>query len=304
MARTVAHIVKRILSKSQLWFLLICLFTFAVFYYAEVFSMVESWFIDIEEKIILGHDNLDRPIYFERGRQDIFPEFHSPCCCTDSYCNKIDKGRYATLATLRTDSYVPFLKVFACNLRKSNPNLPLIIATVKGDLTDQSEATIRSMRDVTLVYWEELRFENYKSSRFALNWVKIRAWEMVEYDALLVVDVDAVIVGNVMPLFSLPTHFATVLDEDKDVPIYSPLGRMQGGVMMLRPCRGIAYHMMKILRDYPVSTSVCTVLLCMYGTVRYCTCLVLLCAVLLVFDVIYPTSICIVFLFVAHNVVL
>ena len=52
-------------------------------------------------------------------------------------------------------------------------------------------------------------------ARYALNWVKLRAWELEGWDALLMLDADTTVVSDIRSLFTLPTDFAVVLDEDK-----------------------------------------------------------------------------------------
>ena len=44
--------------------------------------------------------------------------------------------------------------------------------------------------------------------RYHLNWVKLRVWEWEEYNALILLDVHAVVRGSLAHLFSLPTNFA------------------------------------------------------------------------------------------------
>ena len=48
--------------------------------------------------------------------------------------------------------------------------------------------------------------------RFDLNWIKLRAWELPGWDALLWLDSDTAVAGDVAPVFALPTHFAGTLD--------------------------------------------------------------------------------------------
>lgn len=106
--------------------------------------------------------------------------------------------------------------------------------------------------------------------RFALNWIKLRAWTLEEFDAVLMVDSDVTVVGNVTPAFSLPTPFAAVAEQDKGVISYwcvldglcwstpkvlprcnnrySSLGRIQGGVLMLRPCKAVFDHMVSLVQ--------------------------------------------------------
>ena len=45
--------------------------------------------------------------------------------------------------------------------------------------------------------------------------MKLRAWGLTDWDALLMLDADTSAVGDVRGLFALPTDLAVVLDEDK-----------------------------------------------------------------------------------------
>lgn len=57
-------------------------------------------------------------------------------------------------------------------------------------------------------------------TRFELNWVKLRAWTLEEFDAVLLLDSDVTVVGNVTPVFTLPTAFAAVGEQDQGVISY------------------------------------------------------------------------------------
>jgi hypothetical protein len=180
-------------------------------------------------------------------RHEIYP---SPKCCRALECLKEDKGRHAVLTTLRTDSYFPYLKRFACSVRKSNPNVEMIVASVRGDLSKPVIDAINSLGfNITLIYWDEFRLANSLKARYSYNWVKVRAWDMMNYDAIIMLDSDMIVVDDITHLFTLPTHFAAVLDEDKEGSIYSSLGTMQGGMVFLRPCRGITAHMINLLTN-------------------------------------------------------
>lgn len=182
----------------------------------------------------------------QSGRID--QEFPSPRCCQGVDCLQPEKPSII-LTTLRNDEYLPLLKSLVCTFRQSNLNATLAVATVEGDL---SQVTLLAVKDlnVEIIIWKELKFPNTKSPRFALNWVKIRAWEMSQYDSILMVDADTVILGDVTHLFRIPTAFATVLDQDKSNPRFSSLGRMQGGVVLLRPCPAVAQHMISLLEQH------------------------------------------------------
>ena len=73
---------------------------------------------------------------------------------------------------------------------------------------------------------------------------------MNDYDMLLMIDSDTVILDDITHLFKLPTHFATVLDEDKSINSYNSLGSMQGGVVLLRPCPAVTKHMIELLESH------------------------------------------------------
>ena len=51
--------------------------------------------------------------------------------------------------------------------------------------------------------------------RYSWNWLKIRAFGLTQYDAILLMDSDAIVVGNVRQVFDLPTDFAAIWDQSK-----------------------------------------------------------------------------------------
>ena len=204
-----------------------------------------STFANVVAKITTNEqpDNVIRNM----GRIDY--EHPSPRCCVDSECLAGDKGKYAVLTTLRTDKYLPLLQNLACSMKLSNPKVELVVATVRGDLLESTELAVGKL-GARLIYWDDYKLGNRHTPRFQLNWVKVRAWEMVQYDALLMIDSDTAILENIEHLFKLPAHFAAVLDEDKTNFVYNSLGRLQGGVILLRPCAAITKHMMEILKKH------------------------------------------------------
>lgn len=46
--------------------------------------------------------------------------------------------------------------------------------------------------------------------------MKLRLWELEDLDALLYMDADSEVLGNISAVFSLPTDFAAVLDANKN----------------------------------------------------------------------------------------
>lgn len=87
--------------------------------------------------------------------------------------------------------------------------------------------------------------------RYSLNWIKLRAWELTEWDAVLLVDSDVTLLGDLSHLFTLPTPFAAVPDQDEISPTwwFGGLGRVQGGMLFLRPCKAVAEHMIALARS-------------------------------------------------------
>ena len=51
------------------------------------------------------------------------------------------------------------------------------------------------------------------SNGVSKNWLKIRVFDLVQYDAVLLVDSDVAVVRPLQELFSLPTHFAAARDQ-------------------------------------------------------------------------------------------
>jgi hypothetical protein len=215
-----------------------------------IFAFVTLWRTPIRK--FLSHAVCDRkmtPSLVLKSIGRLQSQYPAPFCTSNP--GLIKMGRIAVLTTLRTNIYFSYVLRLHCSLSVTNPNVKLIVATVKGDISNEIEDAIKQLENVQLVFWDELRYENKLSARFAYNWFKIRAWSMTDYDSLLMIDGDTQILGDITHLFQLPTQFAAVLDEDKTGEIYSSLGSMQGGVILLRPCARIAEHMISLLRDHP-----------------------------------------------------
>lgn len=214
-----------------------------------VFNPKNSVFRNISQTICTKKLTLS-DILKRQGRRHV--DYPSPVCCTGITCLSKDLGRYAVLTTLRSDDYIEYLINFQCTLHRSNPSIELIVATVKGDLSDDIIKKVQSLgKNVRLLYWDEYKFQNYLRSSYSLNWVKIRAWDMTDYDAILMIDSDTVILDDISYIFKLPAHIAVILDEDKTESVYQSLGTMQGGVVFLRPCPAISQHMMTLLDSRP-----------------------------------------------------
>jgi hypothetical protein len=166
----------------------------------------------------------------------------SPRCCQGKACLSLNRGnKHAFLASLRSPGYIPLLRELHCSLQKSNPGVPLIVIGAEGDLEETAVSEIRALNNTRYQIVPDLEFPNRLSRRFSLNWIKLRAWEMEEYDAIIMLDVDMVVKGKVGQLFSLPTDFAWA-------PLQGPnWAHNAGGFVFLRPCKGVFEHMLDLL---------------------------------------------------------
>ena len=154
-----------------------------------------------------------------------------------------DSKRHAFLTTVRTSEYLPLLHELQCSLHKHEPTAHLIIAAVAGDLPAEAIDEIKSRAEY--MEFEDLAYRNDLQSRFEKNWVKLRAWGLEQYEALIMLDVDAVVTGSLSHLFNLPTDFAIT---DYQGPNWK---WNSGGFVFLRPCKAVLDHMLHLLDTDP-----------------------------------------------------
>ncbi|CAL5221969.1 g4251 [Coccomyxa viridis] len=131
----------------------------------------------------------------------------------------------------------------SCSLKKFNPGIPLIILSgTEDDINSRGEELSKLGMHRTV---EDISFENRIKERFGLNWIKLRVWEWIEYDALIVIDADAIVQANITHLFGLPTDFAWVTHNGE-----GGFDANRGGFLMVRPCIKTFYSMMHYLHSH------------------------------------------------------
>ncbi len=168
----------------------------------------------------------------------------------DCYGNRnIEPVDRAIVTYMLTDEYMPLLEHLHCSVTKSNPGLEFVVMVTK----QVSPATVLRIkqRGIATIVVEELQYPNSFEPRFRYNWLKIRAWEL-DYDAILLVDTDTVVVSDISHLFNLPTRFAAVEDQVNRMQEWKyPRGvrMLQGGVLFIRPCVEVAKHMEMLLEE-------------------------------------------------------
>ncbi|PRW57725.1 glycosyltransferase family 8 [Chlorella sorokiniana] len=177
----------------------------------------------------------------------------APRCCRDEACafTGAPGQRAAVVTYLRDDTYLPLLQQLECTLRRSNPELELALMHVPGEVSDAGIALARAL-NLTLLPVEPLEFRNTYETRYGRNWLKVRALGLTQYHSVLLMDSDVAVVGDLAPLFALPTDFAAVWDQSKWLNRFRTVQqRINGGVFLLRPCAAVEAHMLQLVESHP-----------------------------------------------------
>jgi hypothetical protein len=222
-------------------FVFFCTFVF-VFTVAttEIIRTVEKRMMDISLGVVYRFDSE------MHGRT-----VKGPRCCYGVDCLSTSKNRFAVVTYLTTGDYFPFLQQLECTLRKSNPDVEFAIMLPNGHAEDGVEQKIQNL-GIKIIRVDDISYPNKYEHRFAGNWLKLRAFELTEYDAVILLDSDTVVLQDISELFHLPTDFAASLDQAPWLNQEKALQTMiQGGMMFLRPCQAMAEDMYRILRERP-----------------------------------------------------
>jgi hypothetical protein len=189
-----------------------------------------------------------------------------PTCSNTPPTNKKKRKAIFFLITSADDFYFYQLQLSVCTVR-DNSNYSRNIEIVVGLAPDYfgDEATLQSAMDFLL--GEELlnvttvvvleKFEcGYQGPhpRFNKNWLRLRLWELEDYfDTILYLDADVIVHRDISHLLELNVFFAAVSDMDKDRNQYSSFGTIQGGVLLIQPCKQIFLQMRVILKYNDIS---------------------------------------------------
>lgn len=160
--------------------------------------------------------------------------------------------RVGAVTYVRSPAYVALAEQLACSLRRSNPGLPLSIMLVAGELSEAHVARLRALPGATVLFVEAISFPNSMEQRYAANWLKLRAFSLSQFDALVVLDADTAVVGSLEGLWHLPAAFAAVPDQSCWLSRFGPrLESINGGVLFVRPCPAVMEHMLALLGKRP-----------------------------------------------------
>ncbi|PSC72665.1 glycosyl transferase isoform B [Micractinium conductrix] len=123
--------------------------------------------------------------------------------------------RFAYVTLLTKDGYLPGVQALARSLRLVGGRYPMIVMYTKG----VGQSALGALRDegLHLQFTEQFEAEGvdhreYKRSLYLECWNKLRMWEMVEYDRLIYLDADMILLRSIDHLFELPHGFYAVGD--------------------------------------------------------------------------------------------
>lgn len=176
----------------------------------------------------------------EYGRTGVSVKEYSPRCCVAADCTVgLAHAKHAVVTSIRSAEYMVSFRDLQCSLRRTNPELPLIVLTVADELEPDIVSEIKAIAEYRVV--PNIEYTNKVNHRFSKNWFKLNAWNLTEYAAVIMLDADTVVLGDISHLLHLPTDFAwsyrnTFTSNDN-----------RGGVVMLRPCQEVLLHMLTML---------------------------------------------------------
>lgn len=118
-------------------------------------------------------------------------------CCTAKQCIR-RKGRpfrNAFVTLIRSSGYLPALQGLICSLAKSNPHSHLIIIAPESDVQRFTATEMEYLRhnasvpglSVEYKIVDNIEMPNYMDPRYHLNWIKLQAWNLTDWDALIMV---------------------------------------------------------------------------------------------------------------------
>lgn len=125
------------------------------------------------------------------------------------------------------DAYLPGLLALGASLRASGSTVPMV-AMVAPDVPSAARARLRThgwqLRDIDPLHVAGPR---PLYPRFDEAYIKLRAWQLEEFDKVVLLDADTLVVRNIDDLFDRPPLAAA--------PDFLMPDRFNSGVMVLQP---------------------------------------------------------------------
>jgi hypothetical protein len=152
------------------------------------------------------------------------------------------KTAYATTLT-HGDAYAPGVEALGRSLRATGTREPMVLM-VTADVPSAARTRLASQG------WTLREIEPVKNPtpakqllfpRFDKVFTKLRAWELVEFDKVVLLDADMVVLKNIDELFERPELSAA--------PDFLVPSRFNSGTMVLEPSREKLDRMFRVLAD-------------------------------------------------------
>ncbi|KAJ8608818.1 hypothetical protein CTAYLR_009358 [Chrysophaeum taylorii] len=146
--------------------------------------------------------------------------------------------------TLLTDnSYLPGTQVLLHSLRETRTKRALVVM-VTSEVSARSRAKLSSADRVIQVEPIPNPHEASDAPWQGSGYTKLRAWELEEYDRVVYIDTDAIVLEPLEELFELRVDFAAA-------PDVFPPDKFNAGVLVLRPSGRTFEAMMKAAPTAP-----------------------------------------------------
>ncbi|CAF1348843.1 unnamed protein product [Adineta steineri] len=154
-----------------------------------------------------------------------------------------DTNREAIVSLYTGDKYLPGILVLGYTLNKYNVsnNRDMILLLPKGSLYDERHLAMLKTIGWKLMYVKRLSFPGKVLPQLVDGLVKLYAWNMTQYDAIVTLDADTMIVGSIEEPFQQMRINSTIQMLAVDDPGVSPSDRkglrsyFNGGVLFFRP---------------------------------------------------------------------
>lgn len=138
------------------------------------------------------------------------------------------------------DGYLPGVEVLGKSLDASGSRVPKVVLTT-ADISSDARRRLTSLgwqpRDVEPI--QNPAVDHLLFPRFATVFAKLRVWEMVDFDRVVALDADTLVLQNVDDLFERSTFAAA--------PDFFLPDRFNSGVMVLDPSAATFREMMEAL---------------------------------------------------------
>jgi len=140
------------------------------------------------------------------------------------------------VSLVTTDAYLPGAEVLVASLRATKTARDIIILVTPN----VTEATRRKLRADRVLEVEPIAapHEATDACWSGSGYTKLRVWELEDYDALVYLDADALVLEPIDDLFERRVDFAAA-------PDVFPPDKFNAGVLVLRPNRAVFARMLE-----------------------------------------------------------